>query len=97
MNFKITVEKVSDTAQSAHFKVVIESVDSTTTHDVMVPKSYWRSVTHNHVGINTFVKDSFEFLLKREPQESILPSFEIQMIERYFPEYEQTLRALYKK
>jgi len=35
---------------------------------------------------------SFEFLLEREPKESILRSFPISTIERYFPEYPEEIR-----
>ena len=34
------------------------------------------------------VRRSFEFLLVREPKESILPAFELSVIARYFPEFE---------
>ena len=34
------------------------------------------------------VRDSFAFLLQREPKESILKEFDLSVIERYFPEYE---------
>jgi hypothetical protein len=33
------------------------------------------------------VRRSFEFLLAREPASSILRSFDLPVIERYFPEY----------
>lgn len=35
---------------------------------------------------------SFEFLLEREPKESILRRFELPVIARYFPEYLQVVR-----
>ena len=35
---------------------------------------------------------SFEFLLAREPKESILRSFGLSIIARYFPEYEREIR-----
>ncbi len=38
------------------------------------------------------VRRSFEFLLAREPKESILPSFGLSTIARYFPEYEREIR-----
>jgi hypothetical protein len=38
------------------------------------------------------LKASFEFLLEREPKESILSRFELPVIERYFPEYPRTIR-----
>jgi hypothetical protein len=39
------------------------------------------------------VHRSFEFLLAREPKESILRSFGLSVISRYFPEYEREIRA----
>ena len=37
---------------------------------------------------------SFEFLLEREPKESILGRFELPVIERYFPEYAGRVRGM---
>lgn len=39
------------------------------------------------------VRRSFEFLLEREPRSSILQTFELPLIGRYFPEYEATMRG----
>jgi hypothetical protein len=38
------------------------------------------------------IRKSFEFLLEREPKESILERFELSRISDYFPEYEQRLQ-----
>jgi hypothetical protein len=38
------------------------------------------------------VRRSFEFLLAREPKESILPSFGLSTIARYFPEFEREIK-----
>ena len=35
---------------------------------------------------------SFEFLIEREPASSILSSFALPVIERYFPEYPRVIR-----
>jgi hypothetical protein len=40
----------------------------------------------------TLVRASFEFLLEREPPSSILRSFDLTDIGRYFPEYEREIR-----
>ena len=37
------------------------------------------------------VRRSFVFLLAREPKESILRSFDLSLIVRYFPEYEREI------
>ena len=39
------------------------------------------------------VRRSFAFLLEREPKESILRTFELSVIGRYFPEYEREIRT----
>ena len=37
------------------------------------------------------VRRSFAFLLEREPKESILRSFDLPEIGRYFPDYERSI------
>jgi hypothetical protein len=39
------------------------------------------------------LKASFEFLLERESNSSILPSFDLPLIGHYFPEYECQIQA----
>lgn len=41
--------------------------------------------------LERIVRASFEFLLEREPASSILPEFSLDVIGRYFPEYEDEL------
>jgi hypothetical protein len=38
------------------------------------------------------LRESFRFLLEREPNSSILNSFDLPVIARYFPEYEREIR-----
>lgn len=62
-----------------------------TTHEVTASeediRSYGGSATPERL-----IHQSFEFLLEREPQESILRSFPLPVIERYFPEYPKEIR-----
>lgn len=39
------------------------------------------------------LRESFAFLLEREPNTSILASFDLPLIGRYFPEYEAEIRT----
>jgi len=39
------------------------------------------------------VRRSFVFLLAREPKESILRTFDLPIISRYFPDYEREIGA----
>jgi hypothetical protein len=41
--------------------------------------------------VDQLVRASFEFLLEREPRESILRAFNLPMIGSYFPEYEREI------
>lgn len=47
---------------------------------------------YGHEDLERVVRASFEFLLEREPASSILPEFSLDVIGRYFPEYEDELR-----
>lgn len=51
------------------------------------------TVTADRYGVapETLVEASFRFLLDREPKESILDRFELDVIARYFPEYPTTI------
>lgn len=43
--------------------------------------------------VESLVRRSFEFLLDREPNTSILREFSLSTIESYFPEYAAAIRA----
>lgn len=82
----IQVEKLDDTT----FRVTVAD-GRTTTHTVTVSKDYCDKLTGGNVSPEMLVEKSFEFLLEREPNTSILSSFELPVIGRYFPEYERTI------
>ena len=62
-----------------------------TVHRVTVPASYYEKLTGRRVAVEELVRLSFEFLLEREPKESILRTFELPVIGRYFPEFEREI------
>ena len=43
--------------------------------------------------VEDLVRRSFDFLLEREPPSSILRTFDLPVIERYFPEYDRVIRT----
>jgi hypothetical protein len=43
------------------------------------------------------VEAAFRFLLAREPKESILESFDVSVISRYFPEFERELSTYFEQ
>ncbi len=60
---------------------------SSTTHRVSVRQSDYKDWTGDKISPADLVEESFKFLLKREPKESILRQFDLSEIPRYFPEY----------
>ncbi len=85
----ITVQKVNNTT----FKVTVEG-RTVTTHTVTVDPSYQEKLTGGRVPAETLVEKSFEFLLERESNTSILSTFDLPVIGKYFPEYEKTIRNM---
>ena len=43
--------------------------------------------------VERLVYETFDFLLEREPKESILRSFDLTVVGSYFPEYEHEIRS----
>jgi hypothetical protein len=85
---KVTVTRCDDST----FEVVVEGT-VTTSHTVTVDPSYAARIA-GEVPVETLVRRSFDFLLEREPNTSILRRFDLAVIGRYFPEYERVIRGM---
>jgi hypothetical protein len=84
----ILVEALDD----ERFQVTVDG-DVKTSHTVRVPLDYARKLTRGLISTHQLVEKSFEFLLERESNSSILRSFELSVIERYFPGYEREIAS----
>ena len=84
----IEVEKIDN----FKFRVRVIEAGSETTHDVTVSPNDYTRLTNGKIELEEVVRRSFEFLLEREPKESILTRFDLSVIGRYFPEYEREIR-----
>jgi hypothetical protein len=82
----IRVQKTGETT----FQVTVDGNPSTV-HTVTVSHDYWQKLTGGRVSMEMLVQKSFEFLLERESNTSILRSFDLPVIQRYFSEYERTI------
>jgi hypothetical protein len=60
-------------------------------HDVRVARRDFQRLAPGAATPDDLVRRSFEFLLAREPRQSILAAFDLPLIGRYFPEYEATI------
>jgi hypothetical protein len=69
-------------------------VDGTTqtTHRVTLRDTDRQRLGGKDVSAEHLIEESLHFLLEREPNTSILSSFELPLIGKYFPEYERQIR-----
>ena len=75
----ISIKKLTDDV----FQVTVAD-SMTTTHEVTVTDQSLTDLTENKMTKTQLLKFSFNFLLDREPNTSILSSFDINVISKYF-------------
>ena len=83
----ISIKKLTDDV----FQVTVAD-SMTTTHEVTVTDQSLTDLTENKMTKTQLLKFSFNFLLDREPNTSILSSFDINVISKYFPDYRVEVR-----
>ena len=83
----ISTKKISDDL----FEVTVAKT-STTTHTVTVTDQSLTDLTDNKVTKEKLLQFSFNFLLDREPNTSILSTFDINVISKYFSDYRDQVR-----
>jgi len=74
------------------YTVIVQEGASRSQHTVTLEDAYYRKLTAGRITPEELIHRSFEFLLAREPKDSILSRFELSVIQRYFPEYEKKIR-----
>jgi len=88
----IVVERKND----REFLVIVKEDDTKTEHIVSLDEDYYQYLSQEKITKEELIQKSFEFLLKKESKESILSRFNLKVIERYFPEYEEKIRVIGK-
>ena len=83
----VSIKKLSDDV----FEVTVAKT-STTTHTVTVTDQSLSDLSDSNVTKTQLIEFSFRFLLEREPNTSILSSFDINVISRYFSDYKDEVR-----
>jgi hypothetical protein len=72
------------------------SQEKATVHRVTLREVDRERLGGKDVSAAELIEESFRFLLKREPNTSILSSFELPVIGKYFPEYGREIRKRLK-
>jgi hypothetical protein len=75
----------------SRFHVRVVEDDDATEHDVTLSRADHERLGAGYPSSEAFIRACFEFLLAREPKESILRSFDISVIANYFPDFEPTI------
>ena len=83
----ISIRELSDDV----FEVTVAE-NSTTTHTVTVTDQSPINIADNNVTKTQLLEFFFNFLLDREPNTSILSSFDINVISKYFSDYRGEVR-----
>ena len=76
-------------------RVTVRDEGESTDHEVTVSSDDATSLAAatDAGDVERLMYETFDFLLEREPKESILRSFDITVVSRYFPEYEHEIRS----
>ena len=82
---------------SGTWTVEVREGSGTTTHRVGASAEQVRRYGGDGCDPEALIRASFEFLLEREPKESILSRFDLPVIGRYFPEYERVIGTMLAK
>ena len=82
-----------ETIDNNSFKVSVTK-ESSTLHIVLLNDRCHQDVSNNKLTKTELITKSFEFLLKRESNQSILKKFNLEVISQYFPEYIDEIKKL---
>jgi hypothetical protein len=77
---------------SGKFRVTVKEADGQSSHLVSLQADYYQRLTGGKVREEDLIIQSFQFLLRHEPKESILSEFDLSVITRYFPQYEAEIK-----
>ena len=74
------------------YGVEVEEGTGITGHKVRLPPTFLDDLLLTDVDQERIVRETFGFLLEREPATSILPEFSLDDVSRYFPEFPEELQ-----
>ena len=73
------------------YEVTVRS-NTITTHLVTLSDEVHKNLTNEKITKEELLDFSFKFLLDREPNTSIMSSFELTVISRYFSDFEKSVK-----
>jgi len=89
LDYDIAVAE-SESLPNASYRVTVAGHGTITNYTVTLDTTYYKERTNGKLAPVELVRRSFLFLLEHEPPTSILRTFSLRDIARYFPSYEDT-------
>ena len=89
----VEVRRTQSHQSQPGFQVTVREGGSQTAHEVTISEDALARLARPDEEPVAFVERCFNFLLEREPKESIMATFDISVIGRFFPEFEETITA----
>lgn len=89
---EVVVDSLAESEDRFSFRVTVSEETGSSTHEVTLSRPDYGRLARDDEPAGDFVRRCFHFLLEREPKESILSRFDISVIGRYFPEFEDAIR-----
>jgi hypothetical protein len=89
---KVEVQRTNE-GEPYEFLVTVQEGGTATHHRVTLRQADYERLSGGRASPEALVRESFHYLLEREPKESILRSFDLTLISRYFPAYEREIAA----
>ena len=83
--------KLTRSTDHYEFDVTVKEGNSQTRHQVTMNEMTYRKLAGEESSPERLIEAAFEFLLEREPKESILSRFDVTVISRYFPSFEDEI------
>jgi hypothetical protein len=89
---EIQIQPAGETGEDFSFSVAIDEGGSRSTHQVTLARRDYQELGVEGESPEQFVRRCIEWLLEREPKESILSRFDIREISQYFPRFREDMR-----
>lgn len=95
LDFELDVTEEQPFPVAEYRVTVMPDEEAHTTHEVTLSEEYWQKLTGGKMSGQDLIEATFEFLLQRESNESIMRKFDLSDVAEYYPEFENEITRRY--
>jgi len=88
---EIIIKNQEEASEGWEFMVKVEEGGEVLEYKVFLGRKYFNKLAGENAEPGKFVTKCFKFLLERESKESILKTFDVSVIQKYFSEFEEII------